>query len=74
MNELSKIKKENSMWFVWCSGSRGMIPKFNHATKEEAMKEAERLARMNPGVDFHVLKSIGYCNKKDVEWTMELSF
>jgi hypothetical protein len=56
------------MFFVWCSNSNGRIPTFTHTSIELATKEAERLARLHPDTEFHVLTSVGFCMKQDVKW------
>ena len=65
------LLKENNMelFFVWNSGPRGLIPRFRHPSIESAKAEAERLAALYPNTEFHVLQSIGFCQKKEVEWT-----
>jgi len=44
-------------YLVW-NMSRG-FPTCSHATIETAIKESERLAKLNPGETFHVMASIG---------------
>lgn len=44
-------------WFVW-NPSAG-IPRARHSSKGSAQAEAERLARLHPGQQFIVLKSVG---------------
>lgn len=56
-----------SKWFVW--NPRGNVPSFEHSTEYEAKTEAERLARLNPGTRFLVLRSVGEVTKTDVTWT-----
>lgn len=49
-------------WVVWreSSGVFSYIPSFKHLTAHEAQREAERLAQMHPGSQFHVLKALRY--------------
>ena len=51
-------------WLVWCD--TGFAPKFKHSTIESAEKEAERLARENPGRNFYVVMPICEMKKADV--------
>lgn len=44
------------------------LPTFRHATQEEAIKEAARLAGCNPGIKFYVLETVAACVKSDVQW------
>lgn len=53
-------------WFVW--NENGGMPQVKHANLSAARREAERLARNNPGQTFHVLELVGSCKKTDVEW------
>ena len=46
----------------------GRMPTMHHDTLELAIKEAERLARTNPGVKFEVFKWEGSCVKNAVFW------
>jgi hypothetical protein len=39
-----------------------------HASKAEAVKEAERLARMNVGNKVYLLECVAICQAKAVEW------
>jgi hypothetical protein len=43
-------------WMVW--RDNGSLPSYKHQYEQGAREEAERLARLNRGVKFHVLKSI----------------
>ena len=43
-------------WLVWRSG--GSAPTFKHFSKEEAEKEAGRLALKEPGAVFFVVKAV----------------
>ncbi len=53
-------------WLVW--NESGHAPTFKHDSEESARREAERLARNNPGQQFHVLQVVGTCQHKAVEW------
>lgn len=58
----------NSMepfWMVYGLGQDA--PTFKHPTAYQATREAERLARQNPGKTFIVLEAIGAVRKVDVE-------
>lgn len=54
-------------WMVWREG--GTAPTFKHNDMNAAAKEAERLARLNPGETFHVMECIASCAKTDVNWS-----
>lgn len=43
-------------WFVW--NPQGHNPQHKHPTLDSALREAERLARINPGQTFIVLQSV----------------
>lgn len=47
----------------------GGTPTYKHPNIQSAEAEAERLARMFPGINFHVLACVGTVKKQDVEWT-----
>lgn len=53
-------------WFVW--NPHGNVPSFEHPTEQNAKIEAERLARLNPGQKFLVLRSVGEVVKNDLIW------
>ena len=44
-------------------------PTHRHKTLMSARTEAERLARLYPGQEFVVLKSVSRVQKSDVQWT-----
>lgn len=44
-------------------------PRCRHRTEESACKEAERLARYNPGTIFTVLEATKQVQKSDVAWS-----
>jgi len=60
MAQKTKPKKrapKAAFWLVWRASTdwRLTVPRYQHATEEEARKEAERLARNTPGERFYVL-------------------
>lgn len=44
-------------WMVWAPAGRA--PTYKHHSKESAVMEARRLAKLNPNWDFYVLKTVG---------------
>ena len=56
-----------TFWLVW--NENGRIPVVKHPEEAVARKEAERIARLQPGDTFHVMQCICSCRKIDVEWT-----
>ena len=58
-------------WLVW--NERRGLPSHKHLTALEAKLEAERLARNNPGQNFHVLEWKGTATKVDIQWVDEQS-
>ncbi len=56
----------DKFWMVWKENDRD--PRFKHPTETEARLEAERLARMNPGIRFYILESIDACKMHDIVW------
>lgn len=44
-------------WMVWAPAGRA--PTYKHHSKESAVLEAQRLAKLNPNSDFYVLKAVG---------------
>lgn len=52
-------------WMVYGLGQGA--PTWKHRSAHEATKEAERLARANPGKTFIVLEAIGAVRKLEVE-------
>jgi hypothetical protein len=55
---------KEQFWMVLGAGT----PNCQHLTLDSAKKEAERLARLNPGQAFTVLQSIATVVKSDVKW------
>jgi hypothetical protein len=45
-----------SFWLVW--NESGYPPRYRHDTEDGAVREAERLARTNPGQSFYVLEAV----------------
>ena len=55
-------------WMVYVDGNRS--PECKHEDKGEAMAEAERLAKLNPKCDVHLLECINTCYvSHPVKWT-----
>jgi len=44
-------------------------PRYKHNNPIDAKREADRLARANPGQRFTVLRSEGHAEQNDVAWT-----
>jgi len=42
----------------WMITGEGNLPRVRHETEEQAQREADRLARANPGKKFYVLEAI----------------
>lgn len=53
-------------WMVVGQG----VPCFRHPSKQSAQREAERLARNNPGQEFTVLESLATVVKDDLRWEL----
>lgn len=54
--------QQKGMWAVWCK--TGYRPNHFHKTRERALEEAARLARLNPAKKFHVVYfdvKVSYC-------------
>ncbi|MCK5601341.1 hypothetical protein KAR91_05725 [Candidatus Pacearchaeota archaeon] len=56
---------KKAFWIVWSYESGATIHK--HASKEEALKEAERLAAKHPDKPFHVLQAISTSQTRIIE-------
>jgi hypothetical protein len=52
---------DQQFWMVWCP--QGSSPTAVHASGQLAINEAERLANMNPGKRFYVVKALRYVQK-----------
>lgn len=61
---------KKAFWIVWSSESGA--PTHKHVSKEEALKEAERLAAEHPDKPFHVLQAISTSQAKIVETTYHI--
>ena len=59
---------ESPFWMVW--NPQGHQPTHKHGTEQEAIAEAERLARLNPKQRFHVLEAKCCCifDPQPVKW------
>ena len=53
-------------WMVWCETTH--TTKVRHNNYEDAKREAQRLASINPGKRFHVLESRGNAISTNVLW------
>lgn len=53
---LKPAKKDKSFWMV--QGSQKRAARCRHASFESALAEAERLANLNPGRTYWVLRSV----------------
>lgn len=51
------MQHREPFWLVW--NPQGYNPQHKHNTEDGAVREAERLARTNPGQTFIVLESVG---------------
>jgi hypothetical protein len=51
-------KEENMTRKFWMITGDGNSPKVRHITYRDAVLEAERLAKANPGIEFFVLESV----------------
>jgi hypothetical protein len=60
------MEKLEAFWMVYGEGCTQ--PTKKHDTEQLAITEAERLARLKPGITFTVLRAICCCVKKDVDW------
>lgn len=58
-------------WMVWNDSPFGRTPVYKHPTQQAAKEEAERLAKMNPGVRFWVMEAQGYMKTAPIpsNWT-----
>jgi|GEM_PF-3021623 len=57
----------NCFWLVWDEQRR--TPTVKHLVEDSARVEAERLAKANPGHQFHVLQLLGTCRFAGLEWS-----
>ncbi len=51
-------KMENNTKKFWMITGDGNSPKVRHASRQDAVREAERLAKANPGTQFFVLEAV----------------
>lgn len=58
----------NKFWMVWNEGR--MPPRKKHPSRLEAEKEAERLAKYQPGDKFIVLEAIAMVSLGKLNWTV----
>ena len=56
----------SDFYLVWREGSSPNTPTFKHQSFEMAKSECIRLARENPGVEFHICKHVASALKQDV--------
>jgi len=56
--ENSEEKNMTQTRKFWMITGDGNSPKVRHTTRRDAVREAERLAKANPGVEFFVLESV----------------
>jgi hypothetical protein len=59
------MKNRRAFWLVWCP--QGGSPTREHETRDSARRESDRLARMNRGRRFIVLRSESECVVDDVQ-------
>jgi hypothetical protein len=55
-------------WLIWCERAGGNAPTRKHFSRTDAITEAERLARNNPGQRFWILKSEEAAEFQAVKW------
>jgi hypothetical protein len=55
-------KDNKDTWLVW--SPQGNLPNVRHKSLGSAIKEAERLAGLNPGKEFYVLIPVGVATVK----------
>jgi hypothetical protein len=65
---MANVEKDQ-FYLVWRSG--GANPTKRHETDGDAMNEAARLARANPGVRFYVLTAERYCEVAETPVTWQ---
>jgi hypothetical protein len=58
----------DTFWLVFNPAGLG-APKYAHGTEESARAEAERLAGLNPGACFHVMKSQASVKQQVFDWS-----
>ncbi len=55
-----------TFWLVW--NPKGSNPTYRHGSEKSARDEAARLARLYPGTEFIVLKSVATAEHDAVKW------
>lgn len=55
-------------WMVWCERGGTSAPTVKHHSRSDAVKEAERLARLNPGNRFWILKAEECAEHQSIKW------
>lgn len=68
---LTETNPDTQFWMVWSPNS-GLAPTAKHATGDSAVKEADRLAALNPGQRFYVLKALRYAHRVQPTAIVEL--
>jgi hypothetical protein len=58
------MQEEPAFWMVYGNGQSA--PTVKHKTLYDASREAERLARTVPGVQFYVLQAMAVAERRDV--------
>lgn len=53
-------------YYVYCPSTG--YTKFKHEELDNAMQEAERLARLNRNQEFVILKEVSKCKVSDIVW------
>ncbi|HEU4986888.1 MAG TPA: hypothetical protein VFT89_07465 [Rhizobiaceae bacterium] len=59
--------RQERFWMIYGMGQRP--PTIRHESFESARSEAQRLARMVPGVRFFILETVAAAEKVDVQFT-----
>lgn len=59
------MSTKQAFWIVW--NPQGRTPTKMHSTRDKAVREAERLARINKSERFIVLQSVEECVVDDVQ-------
>lgn len=67
-NDFEYDSERERFWLVWRGG--GGVPTHMHPTKDSAEREAERLAKANPGSTFYVMKAVAaaVADEAPVRW------
>jgi hypothetical protein len=53
--EYENSQKSKKFWMITGDGNQ---PRVRHANKKQAVDEAKRLAKNNPGVEFYILETV----------------